>query len=66
LYKLPGVLHASVDLPAQRAIVSYLSGHLTHQEIVRSIRECGHQSIGAPAKPSAEREERVLAGTVAL
>ncbi len=62
LRALPGVLHASVDLTAQRAIVSYLAGYLTTREIVRGIRESGHRSLEECERTRAGREGRVLVG----
>ena len=38
-----GVLHASVDLPTRRAIVSYLPGYLTMRDLGQVIREAGYQ-----------------------
>ena len=44
-----GVLHAAVDLPTRRAIVSYLPGHLTQRDLAQAIREAGYQPTRAPA-----------------
>jgi Cu+-exporting ATPase len=42
-----GVLHAAVDLPTRRAIVSYLPGHLTPRDLAQAIRDAGHRPTRA-------------------
>lgn len=48
-----GVLHAAVDLPARRAIVSYLPGHLTHRDLGQAIRAAGYQPTGTVSAEAA-------------
>ncbi|GEM_PF-3239135 len=41
-----GVLHASVDLPTRRAIVSYLPGYVTPRDLADATREAGYHPTG--------------------
>jgi copper chaperone CopZ len=59
-----GVLHAAVDLPTRRAIVSYLPGHLTHRDLAQAIRGAGYRPTGTAAA-DADGRRLVGAGTSA-
>jgi len=57
LRHLAGVLHASVDLPTRRAIVSYLPAYLTVRDLTQVIRDSGYE----PASREDEHRTRAAA-----